>query len=153
MRVADRLKAAGISLPKPLSPPGIYLPFVRSGNLLFTNGMLAEADGTLIQGRIGENMSVEDGYRAARASALKVLFQIHAACDGDLDRVVKVVKLSGFLNCVSDFTAHTAVMNGASELMVEAFGEEVGRHVRGTSGWSSLPFGVVFKCEAIVELN
>lgn len=153
MRVADRLKAAGIEIPKPLSPPGIYLPFVRAGDLLFINGMLAESGGKLITGRIGENMTTQDGYKAARASALKVLYQIQTACDGDLDRVVKVVKLSGFLNCVPDFTEHTAVMNGASELMVEAFGEAVGRHVRGTSGCSSLPFGVVFKCEAIVQVR
>ena len=153
MRVADRLKAAGIALPKPLSPPGIYLPYVRTGNLLFVNGMLAEADGKLITGRIGDTVTVADGYRAARAAGLKVLYQLNNACDGDLDRVVKIVKLAGFFNCVPDFTEHTSVMNGASELMVEAFGETVGRHCRGTCGCSSLPFGAVVKIEAIAEIR
>ncbi len=153
MRVADRLKAAGIVLPRPLSPPGIYLPYVRTGNLLFLNGMLAEADGKLITGRIGDTVTAADGYRAARAAGLKVLYQLNNACDGDLDRVVKIVKLAGFFNCVPDFTEHTSVMNGASELMVEAFGETVGRHCRGTCGCSSLPFGVVLKIEAIAEIR
>lgn len=153
MRVADRLKAAGIVLPKPLSPPGIYLPYVRTGNLLFLNSMLAEADGKFITGRIGDTMTVADGYRAARAAGLKVLYQLNNACDGDLDRIVKIVKLAGFFNCVPDFTEHTSVMNGASELMVEAFGETVGRHCRGTCGCSSLPFGVVLKIEAIAEIR
>lgn len=153
MRVTDRLKEAGIVLPKPLSPPGIYLPYVRTGNLLFLNSMLAEADGKFITGRIGDTMTVADGYRAARAAGLKVLYQLNNACDGDLDRVAKIVKLAGFFNCVPDFTEHTSVMNGASELMVEAFGETVGRHCRGTCGCSSLPFGVVLKIEAIAEIR
>ena len=82
----------------------------------------------------------------------KVLYQLNNACDGDLNRVVKIVKLAGFFNCVPNFTEHTSVMNGASELMVEAFGETVGRHCRGTCGCSSLPFGAVLKIEAIAEI-
>ena len=146
-----RLAELGITLPDAPMPAANYVPFVQTGNLVFISGQIANGPDGMMLGKLGDGTSVEEGQTAARACGLALIAQLKAACGGDLDRVVRVVKLNGFVNCTGDFGEHPAVINGCSDLMVEVFGDK-GRHARAAVGSSSLPFGVSVEIEGIFEI-
>ena len=151
MDVHQTLKNLQIELPDAPAPAANYVPYVRSGNLVFISGQVAmDADG-FVRGKLGENMSVEDGQKAARLCALNLLAQLSAACGGDLNQVTRIVKLTGFVNATPDFTQHPQVVNGASDLFAELFGD-AGKHARAAVGSSSLPMGVAVEVEGIFEV-
>lgn len=146
-----RLAELSITLPDAPAPAANYVPYVQSGNLVFVSGQIAaNADGMII-GKLGDDTSVEDGQAAARHCALALIAQLRAACGGDLDRVTRVVKLTGFVNATGDFGQHPAVINGASDLFAEVFGDK-GAHARAAVGAGSLPFGVAVEVEGIFEI-
>ena len=148
----QRLADLGITLPTPAAPVANYVGTVRSGNLLILSGQLCfGSDGKLsATGKLGAGVSTEDGKAAARNCAINVIAQIKAAV-GSLDKVVRVVRLGGFIAATPDFTQHPAVMNGASDLMVEVFGDK-GRHARSTVGVPSLPLDSAVEVEALIEV-
>ena len=146
-----RLAELGITLPDAPMPAANYVPFVQTGNLVFISGQIANGPDGMMLGKLGDGASVEEGQTAARACGLALIAQLKAACGGDLDRVVRVVKLNGFVNCTGDFGQHPTVINGCSDLMVELFGDK-GRHARAAVGSSSLPFGVSVEIEGIFEI-
>ena len=148
-RIAKRLAECGIELPKPPAPVASYVPVVRAGNLLFVSGQVSIEGGKLVAGKLGRDLDVEAGHAAARACALNLIAQAQAAL-GDLDLIKRCVKLTGFVNATPDFTDHPKVINGASDLMVEVFGE-AGKHARAAVGASSLPLGAAVEVEAIFE--
>jgi enamine deaminase RidA (YjgF/YER057c/UK114 family) len=150
--IENKLASLGITLPSPAAPVANYVPFVRSGNLLTISGQLCfGADGKLVvTGRLGDGVSIEDGQKAARACAVNLLAQIKAGI-GDLDRVVRIVRLGGFINSAAGFADGPKVMNGASDLMVEVFGDK-GRHARSTVGVSALPANAAVEVEGTVEV-
>jgi enamine deaminase RidA (YjgF/YER057c/UK114 family) len=151
-KVEARLSSLGIALPEASSPVANYVPFYLAGNLLFISGQISKAgDGTIISGRLGADLGVEEGREAARASLLNILAQAKAAT-GDLDRVAQVVKLTGFVAATPEFTDHPQVINGASDLMVEILGE-AGRHTRAAVGVASLPMGCAVEIDAILMLR
>ena len=146
-----RLADLGITLPEAPAPAANYVPYVISGNLVFVSGQISrDADG-LVTGRLGDGLEVAAGQAAARSCALALIAQLKAALGGDLDRLVRVVKLTGFVNAAPGFTDHPAVINGASDLMVEVFGD-AGRHARAAVGSSSLPLGVAVEVEGVFEI-
>jgi len=150
-KIDARLAELGITLPAAPMPAANYVPHVVSGKMLYVSGQIsANADG-MIKGRLGDGTSVEEGAAAARACALSLIAQARAACEGDLDRIARVVKLVGFVNSTADFTDQPKVINGASDLMVEVFGD-AGRHARSAVSAASLPFGVAVEVEAVFEL-
>ena len=152
-KIEQRLQELRIELPNAAAPAANYVPFVRVGNLVFVSGQVPFVNGELqYVGRLGENLSVEDGQEAARIDALNLIAQAKAACEGDLDRVTRVVKLGGFVNCTPEFTDHPKVVNGASDLMVDVFGD-AGRHARFAVGAPSLPLGVAVEVEATFEIE
>jgi enamine deaminase RidA (YjgF/YER057c/UK114 family) len=151
-KVEARLSSLGIALPEASSPVANYVPFYLAGNLLFISGQISKAgDGTIISGRLGADLGVEEGREAARASLLNILAQAKAAT-GDLDRVAQVVRLTGFVAATPEFTDHPQVINGASDLMVEILGE-AGRHTRAAVGVASLPMGCAVEIDAILMLR
>jgi enamine deaminase RidA (YjgF/YER057c/UK114 family) len=149
MSVSDRLKAAGVTLPDARPPVANYVPFVMTGNLLFISGQVSVTPDGLITGRLGEDMTVEQGQQAARACAINLIAQIKSAL-GDLDRVTRIVKLGGFVNAAGDFTDIPKVVNGCSDLMVEIFGDK-GRHARAAVACPVLPMGAAVEVDAVVE--
>jgi enamine deaminase RidA (YjgF/YER057c/UK114 family) len=152
-KIDDRLKALNIVLPTPAVPVANYVGFVRTGNLVFTAGQVPLADGKIhYAGKVGGDISLEDANRAARICAINILSQLRVACGGDLDRVKRIVKLVGFVNAVPAFTDHPKVVNGASNLMVEVFGE-AGKHARSAVGSGSLPLNVAVEVEAVAEVE
>lgn len=152
-RIDDRLMELGLSVPTPGAPVANYVGFVKSGNLVFTAGQVTLADGKfLYQGKVGGEISIEDANKAARLCAINVIAQLRAACGGDLDRVRRIVKVVGFVNAVPEFTDHPKVINGASDLLVEVFGEK-GKHARSAVGAGSLPLNVAVEVEAIAEID
>lgn len=152
MSIESRLLELGITLPDAPAPAANYVPWVRSGNQLFVSGQIsANADG-MIKGKLGENMTVEAGAAAAKTCAISLLAQLKAGCGGDLDRLVRLVKLVGFVNSTPDFGDQPAVINGCSDFMVEALGDK-GRHSRSAVSAASLPFGVAVEIEAIFEIE
>lgn len=152
-RIAARLAELGLVLPSPAAPVANYVPFVRTGNLLFTSGQIPVMDGKVqFTGKLGGGVSVEDGAKAARLCAINILAQARAALDGDLDRVVRCVKLVGFVASTPDFTQQPAVINGASNLIVEVLGD-AGRHARSAVGAPSLPLDVPVEVEAVFEVR
>ena len=150
--VEKKIGSLGITLPTPASPIANYVPFVRSGNLLIVSGQLCFGnDGKLVaKGQLGAGVSVEDGQKAGRACAVNLLAQIKGAL-GELDKVTRVVRLGGFINSAPGFTEGPKVMNGASDLMVEVFGDQ-GRHARTTVGVSALPADAAIEVEGIFEV-
>lgn len=151
-KINKHLVALGIELPEAPAPAANYVPYVRVGDMVYISGQISkDADG-LICGKLGEDTSVEDGVAAARVCGLNLISQLRAACDGDLDRVVKVVKLGGFVNATLDFKDHPAVVNGASDLMAEVFGNS-GAHARAAVGCVSLPLGVAVEVEGIFQIS
>lgn len=150
-RIEARLAELGITLPDAPAPAANYVPHVTTGTLVFISGQISRDASGLIQGRLGETLDVAQGAAAARSCALALLAQLRAACGGDLDRVRRVVKLTGFVACTPDFTDQPKVVNGASDLFVEVFGE-AGRHARSAVGAPSLPLGVAVEVEGIFEI-
>jgi enamine deaminase RidA (YjgF/YER057c/UK114 family) len=151
-RIAARLKELKIELPKAPAPVANYVPFVRTGSLLFVSGQITMGPaGMEYIGTLGKSVDVESGKRAARLAAINVIAQAAAALGGDLDRVVRVVKVTGFVNAAPDFQQHPDVINGASDLFVDVFGD-AGRHARAAVGASSLPRGAAVEVEAIFEV-
>ena len=150
--VEQKLAELGVNLPIPAAPVANYVGFVRTGNLLIVSGQLCfNLEGKLVaQGKLGNGVSVEDGQKAARACAINLLAQLKAAL-GDLDKVQRVVRLGGFINAVPDFLDSPKVMNGASDLMVEAFGDK-GRHARTTIGVAVLPMDAAVEVEGMFEV-
>ena len=152
MSIDQRLKELGINLPAPAKPVASYLPFVESGGFLHISGQISmNEDGSLIVGRLGEDYNVERGQAAARRCGIMLIAQMQAAL-GDLDRVERIVKLGGFVNCTEDFVDQPKVVNGASDLMQEVFGE-AGRHARSAVGVNVLPLGVAVEIDAIVKVR
>ncbi len=151
--IETRLNDLGITLPEAPMPAANYVPFVQSGNLVFISGQVSIGEDGLILGKLGENMSDADGVNAARRCGMALLAQLNAACGGNLDRVKRVVKLGGFVNCTPDFTTHPTIINGCSDLMVEVFGAEIGSHARAAVGTVSLPLGVAVEIEGIFEID
>ena len=151
MSIETRLTDLGITLPDAPAPAANYVPFVRTGNLVFVSGQISQNDSGLIKGRLGDGMSVEDGADAARRCGLALIAQVKAAT-GSLDKVRRVVKLTGFVNSTPDFTDQPEVINGCSDLMVEVFGDK-GRHARAAVSAAALPRGVAVEIEAIFEVE
>jgi len=150
-RIGARLTTLGIKLPAPAPPAGAYVPWVKSGSLLFISGQITMGEkGLEYVGTVGNEINLEDAKRAARLAALNVIAQAASALDGDLDRVTRVVKLTGFVNAAPGFSQHPEVVNGASDLFAEIFGER-GRHARAAVGVSSLPRNVAVEVEAVLE--
>jgi enamine deaminase RidA (YjgF/YER057c/UK114 family) len=151
-RFEDRLKTLGIELPEPSQPGANYVQFVRTGDLLFLTGQLAQWNGERrFVGKLGREFGVEEGQQAARLCALNLLAHLRRALDGDLDRVVRCVRAAGYVNSVPEFTGQSQVVNGASALFVEVFGE-AGRHTRMAVGVSALPYDVAVEVEAVFEV-
>jgi enamine deaminase RidA (YjgF/YER057c/UK114 family) len=151
MSVETRLQELGIVLPEAAAPVASYVPVVIHGDLAFVSGQISFVDGELLKGRLGHDVSLEEGMKAARGCGLMILAQIKAAL-GSLDRVERVVKLGGFVNSTPDFTDQPKVINGASDLMLEIFGE-AGKHARAAVGVPSLPLGVAVEVDAVVAVK
>ena len=151
-QVEDRLTAAGVELPKPNAPVANYVPFVRVGDLVHISGQVSLDAAGGIRGVVGEEVDLETAKRAARLCGLSLLAQMKAACDGDLDRVVRVVKLGGFVQAGPTFFEIPQVVNGCSDLMVEAFGD-AGRHARSAVGVYRLPMNFAVEVDAVVQVR
>ena len=152
MTIEDKLAELGLTLPQPAAPVAAYVPVVISGGMAFVSGQVSMKDGALIKGRLGENMTPEEGIAAAQACGLMIVAQLKAALDGDLSRIVKIVKLGAFVSSTADFVDQPRIANGASELMVALFGE-AGRHARSAVGVPVLPLGVAVEIDAIVAVR
>ena len=151
--IDKRLAELGLMLPVPAKPVANYVPWVRTGNLVFVSGQGAMFDGKIqYPGKLGDNVSLEDGAKSARGCAINILAQLREACGGNLDRVKRIVKLVGFVNATPSFADHPKVVNGASDLMVEVFGDK-GRHARSAVGSPSLPVNLSVEIEAIAEIE
>jgi len=146
-----RLAALSIKLPPPMKAIANYVPFVRSGNLLYVSGQVSNGPDGLVTGRLGENMTLEQGQAAARLCAINLIAQCAAALD-DLSRVKRVVKLGGFVNAHPDFTDIPQVINGCSDLMVDVFGD-AGRHARSAVSCPVLPRGVAVEIDGVFEVE
>ncbi|MGH1398728.1 MAG: RidA family protein [Alphaproteobacteria bacterium] len=152
MDIKAKLNELGYELPDAAAPAANYVPYVVSGKHIFISGQIPFLNGEKMhQGRVGDDLSVEDGVEAAKACALNILGQANAAVDGDFSKIKRLVKLGGFVQSTPDFTAHPTVINGASDLMVEALGD-AGKHSRFAVGAPCLPLGVAVEIEAIFEL-
>ncbi len=151
--VDTRLAELGIELPKPAAAAANYVPYVVSRAHVFVAGQVPfAADGSLpFLGKVGSDFSIEEGQEAARLCGLNILAQVKDACDGDLSRVLRCVKLGGFVNCPPEFDQHPAVINGASDLMVDVLGDQ-GRHARFAVGAANLPFNVAVEIDAVFEI-
>ena len=146
-----RLAELGVTLPDAPAPAANYVPYVQVGDLVYVSGQISQnADGFII-GKLGDNMSTEVGASAARTCGVALLAQVKAACGGDLDRLVRVVKLSGFVNSTQDYTEQPKVINGASDFLVEALGD-AGKHARAAVSSPSLPMGVAVEIEGIFQI-
>ncbi len=151
-RIEAHLAELNIELPQAPPPGANYVPYVVSGPLVFVAGQVTVWNGEIrFVGKLGRDVTLEEGQQAARLCGLNLIAQAKAACEGDLDRVVRCVKLTGFVNSMPDFTDQPQVMNGASDLMTEVFGES-GRHARAAIGVNTLPLGVAVEVEGIFEI-
>lgn len=151
MSITSRLAELGVTLPDAPAPAANYVPFVQVGSTLYVSGQISNGPDGFITGKLGAGMSVEDGAAAAKTCAISLLAQVKAACGGDIERLVRVVKLTGFVNSTQEFEDQPKVINGASDFMVEAFGD-MGRHSRSAVSAASLPFGVAVEIEGIFEI-
>lgn len=150
--IETRLAGLGVILPDAPTPLANYVPFVVVGNLVHISGQISQTPAGLIKGRLGADLDVAAGAEAAKACAIALLAQLKKACGGDLSRVVRAVKLVGFVNSTADFTDQPRVINGASDFMVAALGD-AGRHARSAVSAVSLPFGVAVEIEGIFEIS
>jgi len=151
-RIEARLEELGITLPEAPVPQANYVPYRRSGNQVFIAGQVSAPTETAARGKVGVDLSIEEGYAAARLCGLNILAQLHAAVGDDIDRA-KAIKLGGFVNAPADFTGPPAIINGTSDLMVEVFGEEAGKHARFAVAVASLPGGAAVEVDAIFEIE
>ena len=153
MNPEDILKKNNIILPEAADPVGSYVAAKIIGKLLYISGQISiGSDGKLIKGKLGKDLTVEDGYKAAERCALSIVSQVKKACGGDLSRIRECVKLTGFVNSTEDFTDQPKVINGASDLIAKIFSEK-GMHTRAAVSTNSLPLGVAVEVDAIFELN
>lgn len=150
--IENRLAELGVSLPDAPAPAANYVPFVITGNLVHISGQISQNADGMIKGKLGADLSIEDGAAAAKSCAISLLAQLKKACDGDLSRLVRCVKLVGFVNSTADFTDQPKIINGASDFMVQALGD-AGRHARSAVSAASLPFGVAVEIEGIFEIR
>jgi enamine deaminase RidA (YjgF/YER057c/UK114 family) len=152
-RIEAKLAELGITLPRPMAPIANYVPYVVTGNIVVVSGQVPAVDGKIaITGKVGWGVSLDKAREAARLCFINVLVHLKAACDGDLDRVTRVVRLGGFVAAPTDFTDHAQVMNGASDLAVAVFGD-AGRHARSTIGVPSLPADAAVEVEGMFEIG
>ncbi len=152
-RIETQLAESGIELPDAPAPVSNYMPYVVTGNLVFISGQVTIWNGEFYHiGKLGDDLAVKQGYEAARMCGLNQIAQLRAACGGDLDRVVKVVKLGAFVSCTADFTDLPQVVNGASDLMIEVFGD-AGRCTRTNVGVTSLPLGFAVEIDGVFEID
>lgn len=152
MSIAEKLKSLGVELPQPVKPVANYVPWVKSGNLVFISGQLPLVHGKIgCTGHLGSNASIEQGAAEARQCAINLIAQMRDACDGDLNKVKRIVKITGFVASTTSFADHASVMNGASNFFVDVFGE-IGRHARSSVGMASLPLNTLVEIEAIIEV-
>lgn len=155
MNVYDQLKSLGIALPAVATPAAAYVPFVKTGNLVFLSGHIAKKDGKAWTGQFGRNMTTEEGKAAARAVAVDLLGTLHAACAAegkDLNQVRRIVKVMSLVNSTPDFTEQHLVTNGASELLAQVLGDR-GAHARSAFGVAQIPMGACVEIELIAELG
>jgi enamine deaminase RidA (YjgF/YER057c/UK114 family) len=152
MTITNRLSELGVTLPDAPAPAANYVPYVQVGNIVYVSGQISNGPEGLIVGKLGDDMDVEAGAAAAKTCAISLLAQVKAACGGDIERLVRVVKLTGFVNSTQDFTDQPKVINGCSDFMVEALGD-AGRHSRSAVSAASLPLGVAVEIEGIFEIK
>jgi enamine deaminase RidA (YjgF/YER057c/UK114 family) len=152
-QIDARLEELGITLPEPAAAVANYVPYVVTGNLVFVSGQVTIEDGEFkYQGKVGSDFSAEQGQEAARLCALNIIAQLKDACGGNLDRVARIVKLGGFVNSTPDFKDQPKVINGASDLMVEVFGDK-GKHARAAVSAGALPVGVAVEVDCVAEIS
>ena len=153
MNYEEKLKALNIILPEAKAPVGNYVATKVSGKMLFISGQISiDENGQLIKGKVGKDLSTNDGYNAAKRCALSIVAQVKKACNNDLSKVKSCIKLTGFVNSTEDFTDQPKIINGASDLIASIFGE-AGMHTRAAVSTNSLPLGVSVEVDAIFELN
>ncbi len=153
MSIENRLTELGIDIPTPVAPVANYVPYVVSGNLISISGQIPMSEGKLaFEGKVEAGVSIEEAKAAARLCALNIIAQAKAACDGDLNRVKRIVKLGAFVNCVDEFGGQPQIVNAASDLMVEVFGDK-GRHSRSAVGTNALPLNVPVEIDALIEIE
>ncbi|MCY4446200.1 MAG: RidA family protein [Rhodobacteraceae bacterium] len=150
--VEKKLAEKGINLPKAPKLAFNYIPYVITGNLLFVSGQIPLINGDIIKGKLGATIEIEQGVEAARVCAINLLAHVKDACSDDLERLTKVVKLTGFVNSTPEFDNHPMVINGASDLFVDVLGES-GRHARSAVGMANLPLGAAVEVEGIFEFK
>jgi enamine deaminase RidA (YjgF/YER057c/UK114 family) len=152
MSIASRLTELGVTIPDASAPAGNYVPYVIVGDMVYISGQISAEGKDMITGKLGAEKDVEAGAAAAKVCAINLIAQLKAACGGDLDRVVRVVKLGGFVNSTPEFDQQPAVINGASDFMVAVFGD-AGRHARAAVSAASLPFGVSVEIEGTFQIK
>lgn len=152
MSIENKLADMGVTLPDAPAPAANYVPFVQVGDIVYISGQISNGENGLITGKLGDALDVAAGAAAARTCAISLLAQVRNACGGDLDRLVRVVKLTGFVNSTADFTDQPKVVNGASDFLVEVLGE-AGRHSRSAVSAASLPLGVSVEIEGIFQIR
>ena len=153
MEIEDKLKNLEILLPEPKDPVGAYVASKKIGNLLFISGQISsDAKGNLIKGKIGKNLTLDQGYEAAKRCGLAIISQVKKACNNDLSKVISCIKLTGYVNSTDDFIDQPKVLNGASDIISKIF-DESGKHCRAAVSANSLPLGVAVEVDAIFEVN
>jgi enamine deaminase RidA (YjgF/YER057c/UK114 family) len=150
--IEARLADLGVTLPNAPAPAANYVPFVTVGTVVYISGQISQDANGLIKGRLGDDMTIPEGAAAARHCAISLLAQLRNACGGDLSRLVRVIKLTGFVNSTPDFTDQPKVINGASDFLVSVLGD-AGRHARSAISAASLPLGVAVEIEAMFEIR
>lgn len=149
--IETKLAELGITLPDAPAPAANYVPFVVTGNMVYVSGQISQNDAGLMTGKLGDDYTVEQGAEAAKACAISLLAQLKAACNGDIDQLVRVVKLGGFVNSTPDFTQQPQVINGASDFLVDVLGDK-GPHARAAVSAASLPMGVAVEIDAVFQI-
>lgn len=152
MSIESRLAELGVTLPDAPAPAANYVPFVQVGDIVYVSGQISNDPDGFITGKLGDTMDAAAGAAAAKTCAISLLAQVKAACGGDIERLVRVVKLTGFVNSTADFTDQPKVINGASDFLVEALGD-AGRHSRSAVSAASLPLGVAVEIEGIFQIK
>ena len=152
MSIESRLAELGVTLPDAPAPTANYVPYVQTGDIVYVSGQISQDANGPVKGKLGGDLGAEEGAAAAKLCAISLLAQVRAACGGDLDRLVRVVKLTGFVNSTADFTDQPKVINGCSDFMVEALGD-AGRHARSAVSAAALPLGVAVEIEGIFQIK
>jgi len=152
--VGARIKSLGIELPNPSEPGANYVPYLITGNLLYLTGQLCHWNGERhFIGKLGQDFDIKEGREAARMCGLNLISQLKDALNGDLDRVVKTVRLAGYVNGVAEFHGQSQVINGVSDLFIDVFGDNIGKHTRLAVGVNALPYNVAVEVEGIFEIK